>query len=320
MFHARFSRSRALIVAAVLAFAALARGQNNVPVSPADLPEAEFETLLEKTNLYVKALNAVSNAQRSYDRYASWVDVKRGPTGKERYITYGLYEISKSQVDDVKQAAQKGPLLKPALPELDGIIVRMSDAFSALEPIVKRAEDYYEQEDYKDDGAKAGQEMHAQMMPLFQQTFAAEAQLRRGLDTIKMQVDRRQLAQIEKKSGKGYEWHLRSFMLTAKSLINLLPESPEAPVIEAATYKERYAEVENAYNALEAYRSEHPDEMKRIIMASFVESAVKDFFAASKFLRRSLEGGKVEKREYVERVSQLAQKYNDLIQRTNTMR
>ena len=63
--------------------------------------------------------------------------MKKGPTGKERYISYGLYEISKSSVDEVKQAARKGPQLKPALPELDGVIVRLAESFSALEPLVK---------------------------------------------------------------------------------------------------------------------------------------------------------------------------------------
>ena len=208
--------------------------QDQSRVLPADLPEAEFQSLVEKTNLYVKALNAVSGAQRSYDRYASWLDVKKGPTGKERYISYGLYEISKSSVDEVKQAAQKGPRLKPALPELDGVIVRLAESFSALEPLVKKAHDYYEQEDFKDDAAKGAKELHAAMMPLFESTFKAERELRRDLDVLKTQVDQRQLAQIEKISGRKYEWHLRSYLLAAKSLINLLPENPEAPPIAAA--------------------------------------------------------------------------------------
>ena len=317
-----FHRLSCLFAVAVLAtFGALSVPAQSPPaVSAADLPEPEFESLVEKTNLYVKALNAASNAQRSYNRYASWVDVKKGPTGKERYITYGLYEISKSQVDEVKQAAQKGPALKPALPELDAVIVRLASSFGALEPLVKKANDYYDQEDYKDDAAKGGQELHAGMMPLFQQTFAAEAELRRGLDVLKAQVDRRQLTVIEKTSGKKYEWHLRSFMIAAKSLINLLPENPDAPAIDAATYKERYAELEEAYNAFQSFMSENPDEVKKVIMASFVDSTVKDFFAASKFLRRTLEAGKLDRSEYLNRVGATAKSYNDLIQRTNTMR
>jgi hypothetical protein len=315
-----FSRRLSLTLTTAILCASHCLAQSPPPISPADLPEAEFHSLVEKTNLYVKALNAVSNAQRTYDRYVSWVDVKKGPTGKERYITYGLYEISKSQVDEVKQAAQKGPPLKPALPELDAVVVRLAEAFSGLEPIVKKAHDYYEQEDYKDDAAKGAQEFHARMMPLFERTFAAEAELRRGLDALKTQVDRRRLAQIEKASGRQYEWHLRSYMLAAKSVIDLLPESPEAPVIKTGIYKERYNELETAYNAFETYKSEHSDEVKKFIMASFVDSAVKDFFAASKFLRRTLEAGKLDRGEYVERVSETAKKYNDLIQRTNSMR
>ncbi|MDQ3119056.1 MAG: YiiG family protein, partial [Verrucomicrobiota bacterium] len=153
-----------LILAFAILLAVNLQAQSPATISPADLPEAEFESLVDKTNLYVKALNAVRSAQRSYDRYTSWLDVKKGPTGKERYITYGLYEINSSDLDAVKQAAERGPKIKPAMPALDAIVLRMAEAFSALEPTVKRAHDYYEQEDFKDDAAKAGQELHARMM------------------------------------------------------------------------------------------------------------------------------------------------------------
>jgi len=307
-------------VIALTAASGASSTQNEPTVLPAGMPEAEFQSLVDKTNLYVKALNAVSSAQRSFDRYSSWLDVKKGPTGKERYISYGLYEISKSSVDEVKQAAQKGPQLKPALPNLDGVIVRLAESFSALELLVKKAHDYYEQEDFKDDAAKGAKELHAAMMPLFESTFAAERELRRNLAALKTEVDQRQLAQIEKVSGKKYEWHLRSFLLAAKSLINLLPENAEAPPITAAVYKPRYAELETAYNAFETFVSENPDEVKRVMLASFVESTVKDFFTASKFLRRVLEAEKLDRREYFNRVGELAKTYNDLIQRTNSMR
>lgn len=310
---------RALLVAALLH-----RAPNSFALTTdleaTDVSDAQFQSLLEKTNLYVKALNAIASAQRSYDRYASWVDVKKGPTGKERYITYGLYEISKSSVDEVKQAAKKGPQLKPPLPQIDGVIVRLADSFGALEPIVKKAHDYYEQEDFKDDDAKGAREMHAAMMPLFERTFAAERELRSALDTIKTEVDQRQLAQIEKSSGRKYEWHLRSYLLAAKALINLLPENPNAPVIDRAEYKARYAELESAYNALQTFTSENPDEVRKVMLASFVESSVKDFFTASKFLRRVLEAPKLDRPEYFTRAGELAKTYNDLIQRTNSMR
>jgi hypothetical protein len=289
-------------------------------LAPGDLPAAEFQSLVDKTNLYVRALNAVVGAQRTYDRYASWVDVKKGPTGKERYITYGLYPINSSQVEDIRKAADRGSRMKPALPELDDAVQRLAESFSALEPLVNRASDYYEQEDWKDDNAKGGQELHARMMPLFDQVFAAERELRAGLDTMKMQVDRRQLAEIEKRSGRGYEWHLRNFMIAAKGVINLLPESADAAPISASAYTERHRELEIAYSGFQSFASESPEEVKKVPMASFVETAVKDYFAASKSLRRVLEAPKLDRREYVTRAGELAKTYNDLIQRTNSMR
>lgn len=289
------------------------------PVDPGTMTEAEFKSLLDKTNLYVHALNAVQSAQRSFQRYSSWVDVAKGPTGRERYISYGLYDIGSSSVTTVKEAAEKGPRLAPPLPDLDGAVARMAEAFSALAPIVKKADDYYEQEDYKDDGAKGAKELHAAMMPLFQQTFAAEKELRRGLDVVKNKIDRRQLGLIEKQYGRKYEWHLRAYLIDAKALIDLLPEGGDGPAIDPAEYKARYANLETSYNAFQTFQTENPEEVRKVLMASFVETAVKDFFTSSKFLRRTLEG-KSDKREYLTRLEELIRNYNTLISRTNTMR
>jgi hypothetical protein len=132
-----------------------------------DLLDAEFKSLAEKTNLYVRALNAASNIRRSYDRYDSWVDVQKGPTGKERLV-YGLYTINTSPVNDMVEAATRGPTLKPSLPAIDDAVAKLAGATKTLVPLIKAAADYYEQEDYKDDNAKRGQELHGQMMPLFE--------------------------------------------------------------------------------------------------------------------------------------------------------
>ena len=173
---------------------------------------------------------------------------------------------------------------------------------------MKKAHDYYEQEDFKDDAAKAGQELHAQMMPLFEQTFAAEAELRRDLDVDQARTRQASArARSRKPTARKYQWHLRSYLLAAKELINLLPGKCRGAADRCRDYKPRYAELEEAYNAFQTFSTEHPDEMKKIMLASFVESAVKDFFTASKFLRRTLEAPKLDRREYFERVGELAQ-------------
>ena len=308
---------RPLVLFVAMILAAHSRGA----IDPAltDLTDEQFKTLAEKTNLYVKALNAASNVQRSYDRYASWVNVKKGPTGKENYISYGLYEISDSSVKDMATAATKGPALLPALPDVDAAVLKMAGAAKTLAPLVKQAEDYYEQEDYKDDGAKKGRELHEQMMPLFTEVFAAEKVLRSGLDAVKAEVDRRQLAQIEKEHGKNYEWHLRNYLIAAKALMDLAPSDANAPMIQPAPYQKRFGVLETAYNGFTQFGTEHPDEVKKVLLASFVESTVKDFYAATKFLRRVVEAPKPNRSDYVDKVNALIEKYNDLIQRTNSL-
>ena len=96
------------------------------------------------------------------------------------------------------------------------------------------------------------------------------------------------------------------------------PERPELTVI-AGVPGARYEPLESAYNGFDEFTTQHPDEVKKVLLASFVDSAVKDFFAASKFLRRVLDAPKLDKREYVKRVNEMIEKYNALIQRTNSL-
>lgn len=289
-------------------------------ISGGSAADGAFQALVAKTNLYAKALTDLSSVHRSYDRYSSWVDAEKGFTGREFYISYGLYEISDSVVDALREAAAKGPQMQPPLPELDPVIMRVSDAVSALAPLVKRASTYYKRQDYKDDEAKLGKELHAQMMPLFERIFAAEVELRSGVDAIKAQLNREQLTQLEKASGRNYEWHLRSFMMAAKSIVALLPPSPDSPAIAADAYRSRDAELESAYTALELFALANPDEIKKIRRASLVETRVKDFLTASRFLRRTLESPQMDRREYVERIGSVAKSYKELLQCANTFR
>src|SRR5438270_13952317 len=75
------SLPRFAVAALLLAASAAGRAQ-----TIGDLPEDKFKSLVEKTVLYIKALSAARIVQKSYDRYASWLDVKTGPTGKEKTV------------------------------------------------------------------------------------------------------------------------------------------------------------------------------------------------------------------------------------------
>ena len=56
----------------LLTCGSLASAQKSPAVAPENMPEAEFQSLVEKTNLYVRALNAVSGKG-----VEKWVDPHR---------------------------------------------------------------------------------------------------------------------------------------------------------------------------------------------------------------------------------------------------
>lgn len=87
----------------------------------ADLPDDKFKLVVDKTQVYTNALRASRAVQKSFERYASWVDLKTGPTGKEKSIDSGLPDIS-SALPEITDAGKKGPGMWPPLPGADGMV------------------------------------------------------------------------------------------------------------------------------------------------------------------------------------------------------
>jgi hypothetical protein len=301
------SLPRFVVAAVLLAASTAGRAQ-----AIADLPDDKFKLLVDKTALYTKALHAARTVQKSYDRYAAWVDIKSGPTGKEKSIE-GVPDIS-GALQEISDASANGPGLWPPLPAVDGAAQKLAQVTAALAPVVKNASDYYAQRQYKSDAAKRGQELHAQMLPMFEQFFGCELAMRRELGAVLDDVERRNLARIEKEQGKNYEWHLRSFLFAAKTVADLLPNHCDASMIESARYKQRFANLQAAYTAFSQYCLQHPAEVQKTVLSTSLE----DFFGATRMLRGILEAPKPDHQVYIAKVNDLAAKYDALVQRTTT--
>ncbi|MEY2495802.1 MAG: hypothetical protein QOJ45_2294 [Verrucomicrobiota bacterium] len=300
------SLPRFAVAALLLAASAVTRAQ-----TIADLPDDKFKLVVDKTQLYTKALKASRDVQKSYDRYASWVDAKVGPTGKEKAIDSGVPDIS-AALEEIADAGKKGPGMWPPLPNVDATAQKLAEATASLAPVVKSASDYYAQRQYKSDAARRGQELHGQMTPLFEQFFTSELALRRELSAVREDIERRNLAQIEKEHGKNYEWHLRAFLISAKTLADLLPNHADAVMIEAARYRARFANLQAAYTLFTQYCLEHPAEVEKAVLATSLE----DFFSATRILHGVLGAPKPDRQVYLTKVNDLAAKYDALVERT----
>ncbi len=109
--------------AAALAAAMPLAGRAQVPApSAASAPtgEAELQAAITKSNAYTALMNRTLRAIQSWERYASWVDMKKGPTGKERYISYGLYSLY-DVTGEIRKAEEAAALTE----QLDTLAARL---------------------------------------------------------------------------------------------------------------------------------------------------------------------------------------------------
>lgn len=210
---------RAFIVAAGAAlllapsFAAPAIAQGNASGQKPSSPE---QSLNEKINAYVGCINRLS--ERSYEsrkRYFSWA-APSGPTGKERII-YGTYTIYDTA--DCKKNVEKANALEPRDSALEAAASAYVEAVSTLAPLLKEADDYYSQENYKDDRMTKGKALHPRLVAAWDAFANADKGLRSGVEAIHDKRALARLAEIEQNEGRKARYHVQALMIHAKRVL-----------------------------------------------------------------------------------------------------
>lgn len=217
--------------------------------------EEDSSAAVEKMNAYVSLLNRTLRASESLDRYDSWVDMKKGPTGEER-IVYGLYSLY--DVRDEIAAAQKAAKAEPKMPALDEAMESYIAVYQKLSPVIDKASKYYDRKDYMSDkyeGAKAFHKQIAEFAPIFEEE-------RKHVDTLvseeKSKLDLAELDAIEKAEGKKANWHVRNVMIRANAVVDLLPDN-EKPVVDMPAFKTAMDHYAAAVREMDDYATEHPN-------------------------------------------------------------
>lgn len=186
----------------------------------------------EKLNAYIGCINRLS--ERSYQsrsRYFSWVG-KNGPTGKERII-YGTYTIYDTA--DCRKNVDKVIGLEPRDEALEAAAAAYAEAVSKLEPLLKEADDYYQQENYKDDKMAKGRALHPRLVAAWDAFASADRNLRGGVETINDKRAVERLAEIESKEGRKARYHIEALMVQAKRVLRAQENAkPDIAAITAA--------------------------------------------------------------------------------------
>jgi tetratricopeptide (TPR) repeat protein len=260
-----------------LAFAGLFAMSLAAPAAAQGAPDAD-KTSVEKMNAYVGCINRLSaRSYQSRDRYFDWVKGKNGPTGKER-IVYGTYTIY--DTTDCKKNVEKANALEPHDAALEAAATAYAAAVGALEPLLKEADDYYEQENYKDDKMAKGKALHPRLVAAWDAFAAADKALRENVEAINDKRALARLAEIESKEGRKARYHIEALMIQAKRVLRA--EDKAKPDIGAIT--QALDDYEKAVKAAEEAAASADPAQK--IGGMFISNAKSYLTTAKQLMRR----------------------------------
>lgn len=259
-----FIAAGSVTIAPLLAAPAVAQTSSATPPS-----------LTEKLNAYVGCINRLS--ERSYSsrsRYFSWA-AKSGPTGKERIIygTYTIYDTS-----DCRKNVEKANALEPRDADLEAAASSYADAVSKLEPLLKEADDYYTQENYKDDKMARGKALHPRLVAAWDAFASADKALRGGVEAINDRRAAEKLAEIEQKEGRKTRYHVEALMINAKRVLRA--QDAQKPDLAAIT------QAVNDYESIVKATEQLSGTDGNAKIGSFFMNNAKSFLTTSKQLMR----------------------------------
>lgn len=304
----------AVSVATVLSSApALAQQQPPSPPSLGltEIPEGATDKFIGKSNAVVGLLNTSIRGSDSWQRYLSWVDVKRGPTGRERII-YGLYSVSASSARDSIAKARQAADAEPAIPALDAATRELAASFETLVPILNEAEAYYERKDYMDDKMAGGKELHAKIVPAAVAFLTARARTETLQEQLKSLIDTQELARLEKTEGRSVKWHTRRVMIASKKAVDLMPRDPRRPG-DLKPFDAAIAELASATR-------EFDTAVRESGKSGTVDSQPRDILGSLREIREKVGKGRADPRFYSMDFNMVINRYNMMISMSNSFR
>jgi tetratricopeptide (TPR) repeat protein len=288
--------------------------------------EAQDNALASKLGQYIGCLNGASKRViDSRNRYLSWIaDETVGPTGKERNI-YGLYDVN---TDACYRSLDKAKLSPPALPEVESAADEYKKALSELEPLVKQADRYYRQSDYKDDKMARGKQLHPQLLNAFAKFEQVNKGFEQRVTTLNEGVNGRQLARLEKAPARRLEYLALRALSEGKVLIELV-DIGELKQLDLQRYDVAVQSYDKALRELDAYAVSHQPEVAKVSLFSSYVRESDELLKSSKELLRRKRDNKDFNHEFFSKSSptlvaghpaQLIDKFNRVVNTSNSLR
>ncbi len=204
----------------------------------------------KKMEAAIACLNRLSErAMASRSRYIDWASDKPEMKKKPRNVL-GLYTIYETDrcAKGVAEAASATPNNVP-LEEASAGFVK---SVQSLEPLLKDADDYYTQENYKDDKFAKGRDMHGKLLAAWDDFRSADNKLRSVVQEISDVRQAAELVDVEKRLGRTAKFQVMNTFLHAKALARAQAKV-DMDKMDLAQVNELLATYETAVKELEAF-------------------------------------------------------------------
>jgi hypothetical protein len=237
-----------------------------IPINPATRtptpaqavsPDVALELKLDR---YIDCMaRAFPRAQQSMERYRSWVDMQRGPTCKERYVSWGLYAMYADAPKRCHEQVGEANAAEPQLPTLHQAATEFVTAAASMEPVMKAASEYYDKAMYKVDNCAKGKAFHLQLVTLYNNFHSKQQILSQNIEHYSKGALDRCLAQTaaDPEAAAAHQWAV--LIKTGGAMIEAFRVENRKKKPSLDLIKGQIAAVTQAQGALDAMSEQHKE-------------------------------------------------------------
>lgn len=202
-----------------------------------------------------------------------------------------------SSLANCRQAATNAAQLEPRLADVEGAATALIAAAEALDDVLRRAAEYYREQNYKDDAFAAGNVLHAEINAKGTAAQAAFRAFRELTDRHHDRVTEQRLVELERTPGRRLQYLVTRAGRDALKLVELLDdaqigEDAKLAGVDAAAFQQKAQEFEALVDELRGYHDSHPAERNSVRNASgYINALGSDFVPELKQMARRLRDG-----------------------------
>jgi hypothetical protein len=272
-------------------------------LTPDDAPEPSGaplppELIANKLILYVDCVNT-----SRVPLYAGFRQVSAAEIAGKKARAADIDPVLDESLESCVKAQREGPLLQPPLPALEAAattyLARARELAAAVAAVRAELADKPAPRDPEATDPKT------RFAAAFTRWDEARQALDEEIDARQAEVDAAVLAEVERRGGKGLEWHARDLMRAARPYVRCLGDHDEITAKICAGY---FTPFDQAYQAFMAVHAADPDAGKVFWMPQFVTSLEK-YHRSADALRAALHDNKAKAGD----IGAVVREYNDLI-------